>query len=59
MPSDKISEHFADSNRIDNVDKVERWPYTNVKDTYILKNILYPYFENHWKNPEMFLFFPQ
>ena len=42
MPNDKIFEHFADRNRIDNVDKVERWPYTNVKDTYIFKNILYP-----------------
>ena len=35
MPNDKISEHFADKNRTDNVDKVWRWLYTNVKDTYI------------------------
>lgn len=35
MPNDKICEYFADRNGIDNVDKVGRWPYANVKDTYI------------------------
>ena len=59
MPSNKISEYFADRNGIDNVDKVGSDLTPMSKTPIFKKNILYPYLENHWKNPEMFLFFPQ